>query len=99
MADDLYHRYSTSAPVTSAHVRTELQHVTDDDVSKSSPIMGGVPEAGVAIGGDGEDQTVVVRVEGHAGEWTKTSEQALRRAVKRVEGVEELVESDGGYSP
>jgi hypothetical protein len=89
----LEHTYSVDGTVTHGMVRRALGEVEKDDISQSSPITAGVPEAGIVITQD----TVIVTVEGHEGDWTKTSETALRRAVKSVDDVEALEESEGGY--
>lgn len=93
MAQDLYHEYSTTGSVSRSDVRDALSGLTDDDITESSPITAGAAEVGVET----RDGTVIVRVSGHEGEWSKTSETALRRAVVGVDGVDELTDSDGGY--
>lgn len=97
MAQRLYHEYVVDTGVTSRDVRAALEQLTDDDVSQSSPISGGAPEAATVLTGSDGESVIGVRVEGHDGEWTKTSERALKSAVKSVEGVTELVLSEGGY--
>lgn len=93
MASDLYHRYETDGDVSMADVRAALESLSDDDVSVSSPISPGAAGVGTAL----DEGDVVIRVEGQGGDWTKTSEDALRRAVSGVNGVSGLVESEGGY--
>jgi hypothetical protein len=78
-----------------AALREELSALTDDDVSQSSPISEGAPEAGIAH--NRAESVVTVRVEGHGGSWTKTSMDALRTAVGRVDGVLDASVTDGGY--
>jgi hypothetical protein len=73
----------------------ELSALTDDDVSQSSPITAGAPEAGIAH--NRVESVVTVRVEGHGGDWTKTSMDALTTAVRRVDGVLDVSVTDGGY--
>lgn len=93
MASRLYHRYSTERGVQKPAVRNALSLLTNDDVSVGSPISAGASEVAIVI----EDGDVVVRVEGHEGEWTQTSEAAVQSAVEAVDGVNELVESKGGF--
>jgi len=99
MGADLYHRYEADADVSKAAIRAELDTVAEDDISKSSPISAGVPEAGIAVVHEDGDTSVLIRVDGHAGSWSRTSETALRRAVKRADGVHEQVDASGGYQP
>jgi len=97
MASRLYHEYTVDAGVEQRAVRAALTELTDEDVSVSSPISAGADEVSVQMDYDGDSDVLVLHVEGHGGEWTKTSEQTLRRAVEEVEGVGELVYSEGGY--
>jgi hypothetical protein len=99
MASDLYHRYATDSPVNGVDVRRALSELTEDDLSNKSPITPSATNVAVSPSSANEDGAVVVRVRGHGGEWSKTSETALRRAVKSVDGITELVEKDGGYEP
>ena len=99
MGGDLYHRYEADADVDQADIRAELEAIESDDISKSSPITAGVPEAGIALVHENGDTSVLIRVEGHSGSWSKTSETALRRAVQRADGVHEQVDASGGYQP
>lgn len=80
--------------VSRRDVRAALEGLTDDDLSVSSPISPGGREAGVAI----EDGDVVVRVEGHDGDWTRKSTRAVVSAVESVDGVVESAGVDGGYN-
>lgn len=93
MASRLYHRYSTERGVQKPAVRNALSLLTNDDVSVGSPISAGASEVAIVI----EDGDVVVRVEGHDGDWTRTSEETLRKVIEGVDGVNELVESKGGF--
>lgn len=77
-------------------VREALRSVDGDDLSVSSPVSGGVPEAGVSPGDDG---AVVVAVEGHEGDFTKTSERALKSALADVPFTVDVEVVDGGYEP
>jgi hypothetical protein len=99
MAQELLHQYAASESVSYGDVRSALRAIEDDDVSKNSPISEGASEVGLTVEeADGDHSALVtVRVEGHEGEWTKTSERALKSAVQSVEGVGELVEKSGGY--
>lgn len=93
MAQKLHHEYEASGGVTRQAIRQALAGLTDDDLSNSSPVTPGVPEAGIEIA----DGTVHLRVQGHDGDWTKTSEQAVISAIEDADGVEGLAESEGGY--
>lgn len=97
MGSYLYHRYATDGSVSAADVRSALNELTDDDLSVSSPVSAGVDEAGTGVETVGGGVFVTVTVDGHDGDWTKTSEQAIKSAVESVEGVHELAESEGGY--
>lgn len=75
-------------------VRSALDTIEADDLSQKSPVSVGVPEAGIEIG----DDEVTVRIEGHSGDFSKTSEQALTSALAGLHdaaGEPEVV--DGGY--
>lgn len=96
MVESLYHRYEAEPAVSYGTVRAGLHTLNDGDVSASSPVSGGAEEVAVSIIRH-EDTFVDLHVEGHDGDWTKTSEQAVRRAVQRVGAVGDLVESEGGY--
>ena len=76
-------------------VRAALSSLTDDDVSVSSPISAGGNEAAVVDNGD----TVEVRIDGHDGSWTLTSQEGVIDAVEAADGVEKCVSVDGGYEP
>lgn len=77
-------------------VREALRAVDGEDLSVSSPVSAGVPEAGVSPGDDG---SVLVVVEGHDGDFTKTSERALKRALADVPFSVDVEVVDGGYEP
>lgn len=96
MAQNLEHKYATPGSVQRRRVREELEQLTDDDVSVSSPITGGAEEVAIVTPGPDSDY-LVVRVENHDGDWTKTSEKALEAAVLRAPGVESVEERKGGY--
>lgn len=88
----LEHTYEVGE-VDRAAVRDALSGLTDDDVTVSSPVTAGGLELAVEVG----EGVLVVREEGHDGEWSKTSESAVRKAVESVDGVVGLVEKAGGY--
>jgi hypothetical protein len=99
MASDLLHKYSAHPDIDQSAVRDALNDLTDDDISVSSPITAGAPEASVGVE-RGDDMAVVeVTVSGHSGDWSKTSEQAVTDAVEAVEGVVERADAEGGYEP
>jgi hypothetical protein len=97
MGSYLYHRYELSEPVVPQAVMGALSSLTDDDLSVGSPVTGGCNEVGVAKVQEDEERFIVLRVEGHSGDWTKTSEDAIRRRVEGIDGIAGLVESEGGY--
>jgi len=79
MADHITVHVAGGKGVSHYAVRKSLASVSEDDVSKSSPITAGVPEAGIATTDDGN---VRLRVAGHSGSFTKTSERALLAALR-----------------
>jgi hypothetical protein len=95
----LEHKYSTTRDINKRQIRSALARLTDEDLSESSPVSAGGEELAVTTGThDGED-VWVVREEGNDGDWTKTSERAVERAVKTVTGIDQLVATEGGYEP
>ena len=80
-----------------AQLRAAISSLTEDDLSQSSPITAGGDEVGVAY--NAAESAVVCRVNGHAGSWTKTSEDALTAAVGGVHGVQSVSVTAGGYEP
>jgi hypothetical protein len=94
MTDRLELVFAASA-ASYAAVREALSQLEEDDVSVSSPVSAGAPEAAVVVG----DDTVTVRVEGHGSDWTKKSQEALESAVLGADGVTETESVNGGYSP
>jgi len=97
MASTLLHKYKADPDIDQAAVREALNSLTSDDVSSSSPITPGASEASVGVERDDDEAVVTVHVAGHAGDWTRTSEDAIQKVVQDVDGVGELVESKGGY--
>lgn len=97
MVSRLYHRYEAERPPVQADVRGALAEIGEDDVSVSSPVSAGAPEVSVGFEYEDGDGYLEVTVEGHEGDWTKTSEQAVQSAVQSADGVGDLVESEGGY--
>lgn len=82
--------------VSEGSVRAALREVEGGDLSESSPVSAGVTEAGVRPADGG---AVIVAVEGHEGDFTKTSQKAITRTLaEELHGVAvEVV--DGGYEP
>lgn len=65
-----------------------------DDISKKSPITPGLREVAATIGED----TLTLRVQGHSGQWSKTSQEALTDALAEVDGVDgSTIEVEGGF--
>lgn len=99
MGQSLYHQYAIDSGVSYSDVRAAVRSLSDDDLSVGSPISGGGEEVGIDLTGEGSDPGGIlhIRVEGHDGEWTKTSEKALSRTIRSVNGVGKVIESQGGY--
>lgn len=98
MSGDIRLEYEADQSVTTEAVRDSLAELTDDDVSVGSPVSAGVPEAGIGFSTYGDyDRLLNVAVEGHEGDFTKTSHEALEDAIESVEGVGEQVRVEGGY--
>lgn len=83
----------TDPSITRSDVSDSLDQV--DDVSDSSPISAGVGEAAVIVKAD----SVVIRIQGHDGEWSEQSETALLRGLERVDGVGSAEVVSGGHEP
>lgn len=86
--------FETDGELSKSDVRSSLRGLSDDELTKTSPVTEGGSELAVVVTGG----SVTVREEGHDGEWSKTSETAVRRAVQSVDGVGELVSQTGGYA-
>lgn len=97
MGSYLRHTYETDGTVIPQAVRGALASLTDDDLSVSSPVTGGVKEAAITTDRTGETPTLSIIVDGHDGDWTQTSEQAIRRRVEGIDGIEGLASSEGGF--
>lgn len=95
MASTIEVTADTDSSFSRPALRAALDGITDDDVSVSSPVTDGAPEA--AIDHNRDDGVVHVRVEGHDGDFTKTSQQALVSAVRSVDGATDPTVTDGGY--
>lgn len=74
--------------------RDEVSALTDDDVSQTSPVTAGGNEVGVIV----TDDEVTLTVEGHGGEFTKTTESALIEVIEDVLGEDAEVTVEGGYT-
>lgn len=66
---------------------------TTRGVSKQSPITPGAREAAAVV----NENTAIVRVEGHDGEWSETSQTALVRALESMDGVAAVSVTSGGH--
>lgn len=94
MADHITIEAETrDGPVPYSAVREAMASLSDDDVSKTSPVTPGGSEVGVTGG-----ENVEIRVEGHSGEFTKTTEEALVAAVEAIEGTHNVRVTQGGYT-
>jgi hypothetical protein len=83
-----------SGPVSEEEVRDQLRQITEDSISQSSPITAGVPEAGVY---GGTDSTVHVRVQGHSGDWTRTSQTEMCETIRSVHPDVDTAVVSGGF--
>lgn len=93
MTADIEIAVDASSTVTRQDIRSALDALTEDDISETSPVTAGCPEAVAVNVEDG----LLVRCEGHDGDWTRTSERAVLRALKGASGVEDASVVDGGY--
>lgn len=75
-------------------VRAALDGITEDDISASSPVSEGIPEANVTVYGD---DTMDVTVPGKGERrWTRTTERAIHAALTSLDGVGDIIEKQGG---
>jgi hypothetical protein len=96
MADTLEVVLSVPEELPTSALRDAVASLTDDDLSVRSPVTAGAEEVGVGRTSPGE---AVLRVEGHGGRFTKTSQQAV---VEAAESAHEAVTAEtvnGGYTP
>lgn len=98
MGSDMEMRFALPDRDAIPHVREALSELTSDDISKKSPIEPGRKQIGDAVAGSESSPVLVLRVQGHSGDWSKTTETAVRRAATSVGGVTHL-STDGGYEP
>jgi len=97
MASRLRLVYEVSEARAVGKVRQALNNLTEDDLSESSPITPGGNEVGLGrVSSDGGPALEIV-IEGHDGDWTKTSQEAVKDAAEGVEGIGDLLEHEGGY--
>ena len=99
MAQHLHHRFRVSNGVGREDIAAALADVSGDDLTEKSPVTGGVPEAAITLITEQAGKFAEVRIEGHGGEWSKTSMDTIRKAVTSVDGVHEHVAVRGGYEP
>lgn len=97
MAHVLHQRFAVSSGATRSDIAAALDGIASDDITKKSPITAGVPEAAISFETTDEGRFVTIKVEGHPGEWSKTSERALKSAIEGLDVVGEHVETVGGY--
>lgn len=95
MAVDLHVQAAKTPAVSKADVYAALRSIGSDALSAESPVSAQLREAFVAT----RPESVTVRVEGHAGEWSQESQQTLVRTLAGIDGVDaatiEIVA--GGY--
>lgn len=74
----------------------DAMRLRGDDISETSPISPGLREAAVVAG----DDSLTLRVQGHDGEWSKQSQEALVDSLAHAPGVDgATVEvTSGGYA-
>lgn len=70
--------------VSKADVYDALRGIDPADLSTQSPVSNQLPEAFVAIGAGG----IAVKVDGHEGEWSRSTEQAVTRTLAGIDGVD-----------
>lgn len=95
MASDIRIEASTDGSVTKGDVYAALREIDPTDLSKKSPVTNQIREAYVAVG----DAGIAVKVEGHDGEWSRSSQNALTHTLAGIGGVDsQSVEvASGGY--
>jgi len=96
MAQDIHLTFDAEDGVEYSDVMDAAHELTEDDISEKSPVSAGAPEVGVEFSED-DGRVLHVRVEGHSGDWSKTSQNALIGAVESVDGVENGSVESGGY--
>lgn len=95
MADHIEVTAHTNESFSEPALRGHLADV--DGVSQSSPVSDGLPEA--AVDHNQADGMVHVRVEGHEGDFTKTSQDEILKAVRATDGAVSPEVTAGGYEP
>lgn len=95
MSRSIHIRFETDGTVSSGDIREAYAGLSEDDVSKSSPITGSSGEIATTTG----DGWVGVAVGSAPDGWTKTSQEALVDAVLSIPGVKDVLDIDGGYTP
>lgn len=94
MADHIEVVADTNASFNESGLRDALSNISDE-VSQSSPVSEGAPE--VAVGHDAGEGTVTLRVAGHEGDFTLTSQKALLKVLRSHEGAVSPRVASGGY--
>lgn len=95
MASHIHVTASISDEVTEAEVYEALRTIGNDQLSKKSPVTAQLREASVATGEDCLD----LRVQGHDGEWSKTTQETITRTLAGIDGVDahSVEVTSGGY--
>jgi hypothetical protein len=98
MGEYLSATFRTDADITKADIRDALADISEDDISKSSPVSAGGSEAAVTVSAGPSGMTDFnITVDGHGGDWTKKSEEAVTDAACSVTDSVEVLDVDGGY--
>jgi len=97
MSGKLRHIYEADSSTEQADVRDAIAALSADDLTEKSPVTAGASEMSIQMRDADDGVEVEIFTEGHPGEWSKTSEEAIKSAVQSVDGVGDLVESEGGY--
>lgn len=95
MASHIHVTASIAEDVTEANVYSALRQVGREQLSQKSPVSAQLREASVVT----HEETLILRVEGHDGEWSRTSQDTITDTLAGIDGVEaESVEViSGGY--
>lgn len=95
MASHIYVAGEKDASVSKSDIYEALRAIGRDQLSQKSPVTAQLNEATVGT----REQSFSVTVEGHSGEWSRSSQDALLKALINIDGVDgdsvEVV--SGGY--
>lgn len=98
MAPSIQIHFRGDYSVSKQDIRDAIAGLTEDGLSKKSPVTPGGGELVPVVNSEHEDTPhFKVVCDGHGGGWSKTSQEAIKNAVLDVEGVNECTGIDGGY--